>query len=197
MPTKSRKPLKPDALVERLLPDPSEPTAATRFVGFLGKSTRPGYWRLYLSPSLNDYLEIADEDILDSHEIEPATSPLGGTVLSVRPTAQVVRKRERVTEARNAFLRGPIATRFLRGSRPQAPISRRAALMGPGGGGGGGLGDHTDQAWGCWLSHIFACASHDPDDPICQGMTELPGTADSCGQCTTEVFCPDPIGGAF
>jgi len=183
---KGRKPLKPDALVESLAPDPSEPVAATRFVGFLGKSSRPGYWRLYLNPSLNDYLEVADADIIDSVQIDSETSPLGGTLLSVRPDAQVLRRREKITEARNAFLRGPITSRFLPGSRPQAPVSRKAALMG---GGGGGLGEHTDGAWGCWLSHIFACASHDPDDPICQGQTELPGTADSCGQCSTEFNC--------
>jgi hypothetical protein len=180
------KSLKPDPFVEKLMPNPAEAPEGTRFVGLLGKSTREGYWRLYLDASLRDYLEIAEEDILTSEQFDPATSPIGGTMLTVRSDAQITRSRVCTTEARNAFLQGAIASRFLRGARPQAPTMLRPAARG---GGGGGLGAHTDPDIWCKISHIFSCATHDPDDPVCAGHTELPGTADSCGMCSTYYNC--------
>jgi hypothetical protein len=186
--SKGRKPIKPDDLVESSRPDPAETGATIRFVGFLGKSTQAGFWRLYSSPYLTDYIEIADSDILTSQQIDSQISPMGGSVISVRADARVVQKRVVTTEARNAFLSGGIAYRYLRSSAPQVPFDRRASRMAIGGG-GGGLGEHTDGAWGCWLSHIFACASHDPDNTICTAQTENPGTADSCGMCSTEYMC--------
>jgi hypothetical protein len=184
-----RQPLEPDPYVERLLPDPSNVAPGTRFVGFLGKSNRDGYWRLYLSPALDDYLEIAASDVISAYKIDGAISPLGGTVLSVKPEAQVVRMRVDATEARNAFLKGQITGRFMARSRPQMPLTPRAAAKL---GLGGGLNDWSD-GFGCWLSDLIVCASHDPDDTVCTAQSMRPGTADSCGQCTTNYMCPDPF----
>ena len=184
-----RQPLEPDPYVESLLPDPSNVAAGTRFVGFLGKSNRDKYWRLYLSPALDDYLEIAASDVISAYKIDSAISPLGGTVLSVKPEAQVVRMRVDATEARNAFLKGQITARFMAGSRPQMPLPPRAAAKI---GLGGGLNEFTDGIL-CKISELIVCASHDPDDTICTAQSERPGTADSCGQCTTNYMCPDPF----
>ena len=54
-----------DALVQALLPDPSAtPPNAIVLGGFLGKSTYPGQWRLYLTAALDRYVEIPEDKIL-------------------------------------------------------------------------------------------------------------------------------------
>lgn len=156
-----RKFLEPDLFVEKLAPDPAQPAEGTRFVGFLGKSTRSGYWRLYLDATLRDYLEIAEEDILVSDRLSAALSPMGGSLLIVRSDAQIVRNRVSVSEARNAFLRGGISSQHLRGSMPQVPGRRTAAL------GGGGVAAHTDDGFWCDVSHWLGCATHHDEDPMC------------------------------
>lgn len=158
-----RKSLEPDPFVEKLLPDPAQPAEGTRFVGFLGKSTRSGYWRLYLDATLRDYLEIAEKDILVSERLDAALSPMGGNLVTVRSDAQIVRNRVSVSEARNAFLQGAISSQHLRGSMPQVPRKRIAASP------GGGIADHTDDGFWCDLSHVFQCNTH--DDPECKPLS--------------------------
>jgi len=180
-----RQPLEPDQYVEDALLDPSNAGAGTRFVGLLGRSNRADHWRLYLSAALDDYLEIADSDVISAYKLDSTISPIGGTVLSVRPEARVVHMRVDTTNARNAFLKGQITGTFMAGSRPEMPLMPRAAAHI----GGGGLGEHTGGKLDCIISHLFSCVTHDPESPVCAGHTETPGTADSCGMCTTRYNC--------
>ena len=174
------KQLKPDSLVEHVDPKSPESAAGTQLAGFLGKSDREGYWRLYANLSLNDYFEIAEADVLNSQQVDPAVSPTGGTILWVRPDAQIVRKRVETMEARNAFLQGAITRSFLPQSKSRAPLIS----------GGGGLGlHHTNNDPNYIVSHVRMCASHDPDDTVCTAQSERPGTADSCGMCSTHYNC--------
>jgi hypothetical protein len=62
-----------DGLIQRLVPDPVAIPDARVLLGFLGKSTREGCWRLYLSVDLDEYLEVPEDAIfhqqqLDRHE---------------------------------------------------------------------------------------------------------------------------------
>jgi hypothetical protein len=64
-------PLVPDPLVEKLVPDPCQPSTPTvALLGLLGRSSREGYWRLYFSSGLKRYAEFKEEDVL--HSMNPA-----------------------------------------------------------------------------------------------------------------------------
>jgi hypothetical protein len=101
--------LKPDALTERLVPDASQIPDVRVLGGFLGKSTREGYWRLYLTPTLNEYVEFAEDDVVHSHTLESDESQLGGTVIWVRREANLQHTRSASREAQADFLQGVIA----------------------------------------------------------------------------------------
>jgi len=78
--------LKQDSLVEKLRPDPNEPPSIERR-GFLGKSDRPNYSRLYLSRALTEYLEIANADIV--HREVDKNDPDAGSCVWIKQTATV------------------------------------------------------------------------------------------------------------
>jgi hypothetical protein len=70
--------LSPSPIIEALLPDPAQPPAETTVLqGLLGRSDREGYWRLYFSTALNQYVEFRAEDVLYSEAIPKEESPLG------------------------------------------------------------------------------------------------------------------------
>ena len=69
--------LRQHPLVENLVPDPTQPAPPMKaFEGLLGKSGREGYWRLYLSRELNDYIEVKEEDVLNGVSIPQELSLL-------------------------------------------------------------------------------------------------------------------------
>ena len=101
--------LQPDALIERLVPDASQIPDVRILGGFLGKSTREGYWRLYLTPTLNEYVEFAEDDVVHSHTLESDERQLGGTMIWVRREANLQHTRSASREAQADFLQGAIA----------------------------------------------------------------------------------------
>ncbi|HBY94404.1 MAG TPA: hypothetical protein DEP84_10660 [Chloroflexi bacterium] len=113
--------LEPDALIEHLVPDASQVPDVRVLVGFLGKSTRERRWRLYLTPSLNEYVEFDEDDVVYSHTLESDESPLGGTVVWVRREANLLHTRSVSREAQADFLQGAIT----------AGVSRRRGRFGP------------------------------------------------------------------
>src|SRR6202050_2057170 len=65
-----------DKLVSQLIPDPAQgPPDATTLTGYLGRAPEPkekgkgASWRLYQSPSLDCYVEIAEESILHTQKL--------------------------------------------------------------------------------------------------------------------------------
>ncbi|HUI94367.1 MAG TPA: hypothetical protein VLX44_01315 [Xanthobacteraceae bacterium] len=77
--------LKQDSLVEKLRPDPNQPPSIERR-GFLGKSDRSEYSRLYLTRALTEYLEIANADIVHR---EVDKDPDAGSRIWIKQTAVV------------------------------------------------------------------------------------------------------------
>jgi hypothetical protein len=54
-----------DPLVASLVPDPSQgPPNTTVLAGYLGRGTEEGVWRLYLTPELDEFVEILEDTIL-------------------------------------------------------------------------------------------------------------------------------------
>lgn len=106
--------LKQDALVEQLVEDPSEVTESIMLTGFLGKSSQPGYHRLYLTAKLDQFYEVAEKDILRADQVASEKSNVGGTTLWVRQDATI--KHTFVTKARQVqadFLKGAVMDKFL------------------------------------------------------------------------------------
>jgi hypothetical protein len=78
--------LKQDPLVDKLRPDPSQPPSIERR-GFLGRSDKAGYWRLYLTRALTDYVEIAEDDIVHQESLSTANNPDAGSRVWIKETA--------------------------------------------------------------------------------------------------------------
>jgi hypothetical protein len=112
---RERKELKQDPLVEKLKADPSEDPNVKMFTGYLGRSTQVGYWRLYLTPQLNEYLEINEEDISHNQSLATEQSPLGGTMLWIRRGANVQYTRTVSRQVQAEFLQGDMTATFLSG----------------------------------------------------------------------------------
>ena len=85
MAAQRKKKLEQDALVEALVPDPSGHQPGMQLTGWLGKGTTEGHWRLYLTPQLSEYVEFAEDDVLHSQALTEAQSPLGGTIVWLKP----------------------------------------------------------------------------------------------------------------
>ena len=115
--------LKQDDLVEQLIPDPSESSQFVVVEGFLGKSQRAGYWRLYLNAKLNEYVEVSENDVIHSQSLSKEKSSLGGTTLWLARGATLERTRIESRRLQAEFLEGDITNTFLPltspGSHPQ------------------------------------------------------------------------------
>ena len=96
----------PDDIVK----DPATPGQQRALVGFVGKSNRRGFIRLYLSPSFDNYFEINKSDIVHKKELDTDASPLGGTVVWVKNSAQIVQTKMRTFEVESEYLSGRIAS---------------------------------------------------------------------------------------
>jgi hypothetical protein len=162
--------LEQDELVQFLAPDPEQRIPESYTIsGWLGKSTHKGYWRLYPTPELDEYVEIADADILLRREVDKTQSPLGGTVLMIKGSAELHSAGSARVDARTAFLQGDITADFSTRS-----VSELASQIG-----GGGLGnkDYTKGFW-CNVSMFFACTTHVVRNPVCTTASgKLCGTA--------------------
>src|SRR6266404_3272325 len=111
-----RKNLKEDEVIARLVPDPTDSPDVVAMVGFLGKSSRPKFWRLYQSLDLKDYTEIAEADIIQSQPLKSEQQPLGGTVIWVKSGARLQNSRSESRVAESEFMQGEITRKFLGGT---------------------------------------------------------------------------------
>jgi hypothetical protein len=116
-----------DDFVNELVPDPSAAPDVVALGGFLGKSPEKGYWRLYRTLDLNDYVEIAEEDIVRTERVGGEKSSLAGTTVWVRRSAEIVRKRVTSERVRAELLRGGGA-----GAAGAVRAQRLAQLIGGG-----------------------------------------------------------------
>lgn len=118
--------LSQDELVTGLVPDSNRTPDVRMLSGFLGKSAQDGYWRLYLTPELNEYIEFSAQDVVHSQRIDPSQSPLGGTVVWLRREANLTHSRSMSGETQADFLQGSITAAYLRGTRAGASLGLRA-----------------------------------------------------------------------
>jgi hypothetical protein len=112
--------LQQDPLIEGLVPDPGQLEPLTLLFGYLGKSSREGYWRLYLNVRLSEYVEFSESDVHHAQPLSPEESSLGGTRVWVKQGTRLQHTRVDSREVQAEFLQGDIATRFMRSAAPSA-----------------------------------------------------------------------------
>src|SRR6266403_3300767 len=108
-----QKGLKEDEIIARLVPDPAAPPDVIAMVGYLGKSGRPKFWRVYSTLSLKEYTEVAEDDIVQSQSLKSDRQPLGGTVIWVKSGARLQNSRNESAVAEADFMQGEITRKFL------------------------------------------------------------------------------------
>jgi hypothetical protein len=126
--------LREDDFVNELVPDPSGSPDVVALGGFVGKSRDRGYWRLYRTLDLDDYVEIAETDIVRSERAGPDGSSLAGTTVWVKKGANLVRKRVTSEQVRAELLRGgsaagAVGAQQLIGGGVQARPGRRIVVI--------------------------------------------------------------------
>jgi hypothetical protein len=106
-----------DQLVQKLVPDPSQgPPNATVLRGYLGRGTGKDSWRLYMTAALDEYVELAESDILHTQKL-PGDQ---GTLVWVPKTLALHYVRVHSDQVQADFLQGHIAVTRM-GSGAGAP----------------------------------------------------------------------------
>jgi hypothetical protein len=75
----------------------------------LGKSNREGSWRIYFSPALNEYVEVAEDDIVYTHDLPDPEIGFDLTLIAVRSGASVRHTQVSSQTMQAEFLSGTIA----------------------------------------------------------------------------------------
>lgn len=112
----NNKELNQDDLIDHLVLDPSQTPNVAMLSGFLGKSNRNGFWRLYLTPELNNYVEFSEEDVMHSKPINTKESPLGGTFVWIKKDAEILHTHSMANKNQTEFLTGDVTNTFLGGT---------------------------------------------------------------------------------
>jgi hypothetical protein len=120
-----------DQLIPDLVSDPTNVPDTRMLMGLIGRSSKDGYVRLYLTTELKDYVEVRDSDVLLTKSLQTPENPLGGSAIWVDANAnvEVTRRARKVSE--EDFLTGEITARYFSLSAASGP------RLGGGGGGGG------------------------------------------------------------
>jgi hypothetical protein len=146
--------LRQDALVEKLVTDPSQHQPAIQLTGFLGKGAQAGDWRLYLTPRLNEYVEFSEQEVVHTQPLTQDQSPLGGTAVWLK-AGTTLRHTQMVSRQVQAdFLQGGIASGFMPGA---SPFMLRTMVGG------------EETGYACTRNYV---CSINPHIPACQDATE-------------------------
>jgi hypothetical protein len=124
-PGEGPKELQQDALIEKLVVDPSKVPDVQVLVGFLGRSSEAGTWRLYLTLQLNSYVEFSAENVLHTQPLAAAQSPLGVTAVWLKQDATVKHTRTGTRQTQAEFVQGDIMSSFIAGPGTQEMTLRR------------------------------------------------------------------------
>lgn len=116
--------LEQDEVITRLVPDPADPPDVVALAGFLGRSPRAGFWRLYRTLDLKDFVEIAEDDIVHSEPLGSDSRPLAGTLVWVANGAEIKHTQSETAQAE--FLQGDITSGYLAQARAEGAFPGRA-----------------------------------------------------------------------
>lgn len=119
---KSTKPgdtLVQDSVVDKLIPDPAQSSNFAVVSGWLGRSDREGKWRLYVSPTLNEYVEFSSEDVCHHEPLDQA-SAVARTIVWLKAAAEMVLVQSAPAATQREYLQGNITRELLGG--PGFPV---------------------------------------------------------------------------
>jgi hypothetical protein len=119
--------LEEDAIVSRVVPEDREASEAVLLTGFLGRSRRDGWWRLYRAPDLSEYVEFRQEDVVHTEKTSSDLLPAKGTLVWLKADAVLNRQDARSRSTAADFLSGDIVNTQV--------IGAAGSLIGPSGGG--------------------------------------------------------------
>lgn len=74
--------------VSALVADPASPPRTKMVAGYLGASPFEGFERLYLEPTLNNYVDIPENDLL--HQVRVPNDHLGAVYVWIRAEAALI-----------------------------------------------------------------------------------------------------------
>jgi hypothetical protein len=118
MPQPKKPNLQPDAVVEALVSDPAQGPPGTAVLhGYLGKSPTEGVWRLYLTPALDEYVEVPESEIQHSETLPDSS----GTTIWVSNTLPLKHVRTQTQDVQAEFLGGAITDELLAGAPGTVP----------------------------------------------------------------------------
>jgi hypothetical protein len=115
-----QKRLAQDRIVDQLAPDPGSHQPLTILTGFLGQSSREGFWRLYLTPELDEYVEFAEDDVVQTEEATKEQAPFGGSSVWLRQGAPVTHTQVSTRQVQAEFLSGSITAGYMGAAAPAA-----------------------------------------------------------------------------
>lgn len=105
--------LQQDALVEKLVDDPSQLPNVRALIGLLGRSTEAGRLRLYLTHDFSEYVEFSEKDVVHTQPLATSQSPIGGTIVWLNRDATLQHTQTISQRTQAEFLTGDIASGFM------------------------------------------------------------------------------------
>lgn len=109
-----------DDLISKLVTDPGQVPETQTLSGYVGRSDRPGYWRLYLSAELDEFVECREDDVLHTEKSSADQGPLGNTMVWIKRDARLLHSQPTSRPAQGDFLVGDITRDFLAAGIPDS-----------------------------------------------------------------------------
>lgn len=117
-----------DAFVEKVTGDPANPRQTLLLSGFLGASSDANLTRIYSDETLENYIDIATEDIVHTEPRPKSDSPLGGSYIWVKKDAEVTYGMAGTDRSKAKFLEGPISDQVSFAGTPDAAMAAAGGI---------------------------------------------------------------------
>lgn len=102
--------LKLHPIVEKLVDNPNAPPALTHITGYVGRSSRAGYIRIYDSLDLNEYTDVPESAIRHVTDVPESEMEHGGTRIWVDNATQVIHESREVAQMSAGELDQPVTS---------------------------------------------------------------------------------------
>jgi hypothetical protein len=112
-----------DAFIAKVVSDPTKPPETLLIQGFLGASSEADHTRVYADVTLDSYVDVANADIIHMEPLPKEQSPMGGSYLWIKKSADVLPGSGEAERKGAKFLEGPIAAQAAAGGQQAAPAA--------------------------------------------------------------------------
>lgn len=105
------------SFISAIAPDPHNVPDSVVVVGYLGRSTTSGRWRLYLNPDLSTFVEFDRSDVLHTEVLASSSEESERTRVWITPAALAGGPGDTRRAASTSFLEGEIAQAYMDAGR--------------------------------------------------------------------------------